>query len=395
MKKQDAVRLLSGRAAEIRPSNIRGWMKKTAKDTAEGRIVNLAQGLPEFPAADFIKMAGITAIQDNRNQYCDTWGHPPLREAVAAKYLRHYGMKVDPERELTITCGVSEAVNIALLSIINPGDEVIVLEPFYENYPPNIITAGGVVRFVRLNRADWSLDANALRRAFNSKTKAIIVNNPHNPTGKLFTRAEMELISQLCNQWNVLAICDEIYEHMVYDGNKHVPLATIPGMEDRTFTCSGLSKTFNVTGWRIGWVIAPPVFSEPLRRMHDYLTLAAPTPFQYAGIAAVSAGDDFYTGLIAKYTTLRDQLAAHVESAGIPFAKPAGSYFIFADGSNLGFKNDREAAEYFVNDLKLAVVSGYGFFRPRARTNYLRFCFAKYPQTLDLAGQRLAQLKLR
>jgi aminotransferase len=387
---KEADLLLSTRAKDIQPSNIRTGMKATAKATAAGSIVQLAQGLPEFPAAEILKMAGIAAIEEDHNQYCDTWGHPPLREEVASKYWRHYGIKVDPEREVTITCGVSEAVNIALLAVINPGDEVIVIEPFYENYVPNVITAGGVVRFVPLDRQDWSLDATALRRAFNSKTKAIIINNPHNPTGKVFSRAEMELICDLCQRWNVLAICDEIYEHMVYDGKMHVPLSAMPGMEDRTFTCSGLSKTFNVTGWRIGWVIAPPVFTAPVRRLHDYLTLAAPTPFQYAGIQALQCDDGFYGALTAKYTALRDQLSAHIERAGLPFVKPSGTYFIFADSSGLGFKNDRQVARYFLSELKLAVVAGFGFFRERARTNHVRFCFAKYPGTLDRAGQQLA-----
>lgn len=388
MKKSVA---LADRVGKIPPSNIRGVMRKNAEATKAGTVVNLAQGLPEFPAEEILKGHAIGAIADNYNQYLDTWGHPPLRQAIAAKYQRHYGITVDHETEMVVTCGTSEAVNIACLTLVNPGDEVIVLEPFYENYPPNIVTAGGVPRYVKLRAPDWTFDRRELARAFNARTKAIIINNPHNPTARAFTMEELAFVSQLCNKWNVVAITDEIYEHMVYDGRRHISLSTVAGMEDRTITCSGLSKTFNVTGWRIGWAIGPRRFIAAMQRLHDYTTLVAPSPFQVAGIQALSLPETFYSGMVAKYAGLRNQLSVAVADAGFKFAKPEGTYFLYADASALGFKNDRQTAEY-LRSKGLAVIAGFGFYRPRARTNFIRFCFAKYPETIGRANEKLAAL---
>lgn len=321
---------LSDRARAIPSSNIRDSMKRVAIATARGEVVNLAQGLPEYPAPDTVKRAAMDAIEHNHNQYCDTWGLPALREAIARKYQSHYGMAVDWQTEITVTCGVSEAINDALLTVVNPGDEIIVFEPFYENYFANIIISGAVIRYVKLRKPDYSFDPAELEQVFNDKTRAIIINNPNNPTTRVFTREELEKISELCQKWNAFAICDEIYEHMVYDGKKHTVMATLPGMKERTFTCSGLSKTYNLTGWRVGWVIAPAAQTAALRKVHDYLTLVAPTPFQIAGVTALELPPEYYSNLIDSYTILRDKLADSLLDAGMELLRPEGTYFILS-----------------------------------------------------------------
>ncbi len=384
---------LSDRARAIPSSNIRDSMKRMALATSKGEVINLAQGLPEYAAPDTVKRAAIEAIENNQNQYCDTWGHPPLREAIARKYLNHYGMNVDWQTEITVTCGVSEAVNCALLTIVNPGDEIIVFEPFYENYFANIIIANATIKYVKLRRPDWTFDPEELARAFNDKTRAIIINNPNNPTTRVFTREELELIAQQCEKWNAFAICDEIYEHMVYDGRKHTVMATLPGMRDRTFTCSGLSKTYNLTGWRVGWVIAPPAYTAALRKIHDYLTLVAPTPFQLAGVTALELPSEYYSDLIERYTVLRDKLADGLLEAGLELLRPQGTYFILADCSRLGFRDDHEATDFLARELRVVAVSGFSFFRPDADSQSIRFCFAKNIDTLDKAARQMQPLK--
>jgi len=384
---------LSDRVLSIPSSNIRDSMKRVAIETARGTVVNLAQGLPEFPAPDVVKQAAITAIQSNQNQYCDTWGWHPFREAIAKKYLDHYGLNVSAMDEVTVTCGVSEAVNCALLTVANPGDEIIVFEPFYENYFANIIIANAKVRYVKLHKPDYTFDENELAEAFNKNTRAIIINNPNNPTTRVFTREELECIAKLCQKWNTVAICDEIYEHMVYDGRKHIVMATIPGMEDRTFTCSGLSKSYNLTGWRVGWVIAPEAYSAHLRKIHDYLTLVAPTPLQIAGVTALQLPQSYYTELTASYQALRDKLSNALLDAGLDLLRPQGTYFVLADCSNLGFKNDREAVDYMARELRVVAVSGFSFFRPETVSQAIRFCFAKHVETLERAGEFLKPLK--
>lgn len=384
---------LSDRAKAIPSSNIRDSMKRMALATAKGEVVNLAQGLPEYAAPDTVKRAAIDAIENNQNQYCDTWGLPPLREAIARKYQRHYGMSLDWQTEITVTCGVSEAVNDALLTIVNPGDEIIVFEPFYENYFANIIIAGAAIRYVKLRQPDWTFDPDELVKTFNDKTRAIIISNPNNPTTRVFTREELELIAQQCQKWNAFAICDEIYEHMVYDGKKHTVMATLPGMRERTFTCSGLSKSYNLTGWRVGWVIAPPVYTAALRRIHDYLTLVAPTPFQIAGITALELTAEYYDDLINRYTVLRDKLADGLLAAGLDLLRPEGTYFILADCARLGFRDDQEATDYLARELRVVAVSGFSFFRPDSNSHAIRFCFAKNIETLDKATQQLLPLR--
>lgn len=387
-KRRPTRSMVSERAKVVPYSNIRGMMKLTADATASGAIVNLAQGLPEFEAPAFLKKSARRAIAEGFNQYPNTWGHPPLREAIARKYSTSYGISFDPEEEITVTCGTSEAIAVAVLAVVNPGDEVIIFEPFYENYRPNVLAAHGVPRIVRLNPPDWTFDEKALAKAFNARTRAIVLNTPHNPTGRVFTRAELETIASLCLKWGVIAITDEIYEHYLYDGRSHICPVSIPGMEDRTITCSGLSKTFNVTGWRIGWAVAPKAVSGAIRRLHDYTTLAAAAPFQIAGVDALNVGAQYYARHRRKYQKLRDVLSGHLRQCGFQFQDPEGSYFIYADARHLGFQNDRQSASFLLEH-GIAAVSGYGFYRPRARTNMLRFCFAKFPCTLEQAGEKL------
>ncbi len=392
MKRKDGEFHLSERAHAIPSSNIRDSMKRVAEATALGTVVNLAQGLPEFEAPDEVKRTAIDAIANNQNQYCDTWGLIPFRQAIAEKYARDYQLQIDPQEEITVTCGVSEAVNDSLFTVIDPGDEVIVFEPFYENYFANIILANGVVRYVKLHPPEFTFDPQELREAFNSKTRAIVLSNPNNPTTRVFTLEELQQIAELCKEWDVIAICDEIYEHMVYDGRKHIPMATLPGMRERTFTCSGLSKSYNLTGWRVGWVIAPPQYTFALRRVHDYFTLVAPTPFQIAGVTAVSLPQKYYTDLLTNYTALRDKLSDSLLAAGFKLLRPQGTYFILADCSHLGFENDRQAVEHLARQARVVAVSGFSFFRPGAPTNWLRFCFAKQHETLDRATEHLGLL---
>ncbi|QQR55833.1 MAG: aminotransferase class I/II-fold pyridoxal phosphate-dependent enzyme [Candidatus Melainabacteria bacterium] len=383
---------LADRIGLIFPSNIRGAMRLNAAATAAGTVVNLAQGLPEFNSDEILKGYAIDAINANYDKYLDTWGHPPLRQAISAKYKAHYNRTVDAEQEVVVTCGTSEAIALAIFSLVNPGDEVIVLEPFYENYPPNIVTAGGVPRFVKLHAPDWTFDRKELAAAFNKRTRAIILNTPHNPTSRVFTKDELEFIASLCVKWDVMAITDEIYEHMVFDGERHLALANVPGMEDRTITCSGVSKTFNVTGWRIGWAVAPKDVCYAMQRLHDYTTLVAPSAFQVAAIKALSLPQSFYDDLTLKYEALRDEFAGYVENANFKFIQPQGTYFLYADASHLGFEDDKATTEYLRTQKGLAVVAGFGFYRPNTRTQHIRFCFAKYPATLRLAGEKLATL---
>ncbi|MBX9692059.1 MAG: aminotransferase class I/II-fold pyridoxal phosphate-dependent enzyme [Cyanobacteria bacterium] len=395
MKGKDGQFRLSERAYAIPASNIRDSMKRVAEATALGTVVNLAQGLPEFEAPEEVKRQAIEAIASNQNQYCDTWGYIPFRQAIAEKYARDYNLQVDPMEELTVTCGVSEAINCSLFTVVDPGDEIIVFEPFYENYFANIILSSGVVRYVKLHAPDWTFDSSELREAFNSKTRAIVLSNPNNPTTRVFTLEELQAIAELCQEFDVVAICDEIYEHMVYDGKKHIPMATLPGMKERTFTCSGLSKSYNLTGWRVGWVIAPPQYTVALRRVHDYFTLVAPTPFQIAGVTAVSLPQQYYTDLLSNYTVLRDKLSDALLEAGFNLLRPQGTYFILADCSQLGFENDSQAVEFLAKEGRVVAVSGFSFFRPGAPTNWLRFCFAKRHETLDRASEHLKMMTNR
>ena len=299
--------------------------------------MNLAQGYPDFPAPAFIKEAAIAAINADINQYAITWGSPRLRRAIADKTKRFYGLDLDPDREITVTCGATEAMMATLLAVVEPGDEVIVFEPFYENYVPDAAMSGAKLVFVTLRPPEFGFDVAELRAAFSPRTRAIIVNTPNNPAGKVFTRAELLQIGAFCEEFDALCITDEIYEHILYDDNSHTPMATLPGMYDRTITISGLSKTFSVTGWRLGYVLARPDLSNAIRKVHDFLTVGAPAPLQEAAAIAMEQADDYYPELRTLYTEKRDQLLIPLREAGFKAHRPQGAYYIMADFSDLGF----------------------------------------------------------
>jgi aminotransferase len=283
----------------------------------------------------------------------------------------------------------------AMLACIDPGDEVIVFEPFYENYGPDAIIAGAEPKYVRLREPDWRFDPDELTRAFTNRTRAIVINSPNNPTGKVFTRDELQLIADLCQRWDVLAISDEIYERIVYAGHSHVPMASIPGMAERTITTNGLSKTYSVTGWRIGWAISPPSLTGGIRKMHDFLTVAAPTPFHDAGVAALSLPDAFYTQLAADYQTKRDLMLDILGRHGLTAYQPGGAYYVMADVSRFGFTSDSEFAQYLVKEIGVATVPGSSFYiDPAAAPQTVRFCFSKRDETLHEADRRLARLSV-
>jgi len=354
--------------------------------------VNLAQGFPDFAAPAVIKDAACAAIQKDLNQYAITWGTRPLREAIARKTQRAWGRPVDSEREITVCCGATETMIAAMLATLNPGDEVVIFSPFYENYGPDCILSGAVPRFVPLHPPTWTFDFDELAAAFGPRTRGIVVNTPHNPTGHVFSRAELERIAQLCVEHDVLAFTDEIYEHMVYEG-KHISLATLPGMAERTVTISGLSKTFSVTGWRLGYAIAPAPITDAIRKVHDFLTVGAPHPLQAAAAAALNLGNDFFAGLRTEYLARRDFLAPKLAEAGFTFTTPAGAYYIMAGFDRFGYANDLEFAQYLVRDVGLAVVPGSSFFpTPEEGSRYIRFVFCKKQETLARAVEKIAAI---
>jgi aminotransferase len=355
--------------------------------------INLAQGYPDFPMPAPMKDAACAAIQGDINQYAITWGTPALRLAIAAKYRKWYGLEVDPEREITVTCGATEAMAAVFLALVNPGDEVIVFEPFYENYGPDAILAGAKPVFVPLEGLDWQLVPDKLRTAFSDRTRAIVVNTPHNPTGRVFTREEISLIAELCQKHDVVAITDEIYEHIRYAGSHHV-LATWPGMRERTVTISGLSKTFSCTGWRLGYAIAPFEFTSPIRKVHDFLTVGAPAPLQAAGAVGMAFDADYYNHVALDYRLRRDTMVAALQEGGFRFSAPEGAYYILADFSELSDLRGVEFALWLTKEVGVATVPGTSFYsNPKMGETVTRFAFCKKPETLEKAAQRLAGLK--
>src|SRR5262249_31851278 len=320
--------------------------------------VNLSQGFPDFPAPDEVKEAARRAIAADVNQYAITWGARNLRQAIARKFERLYGVPVDPEREITVTCGSTEAMIATLLATLNPGDEVVVFEPFYENYGPDAILSGAVPRFVKLRPPDWTFDREDLERAFSAKTRAVIVNTPNNPTGKVLTRAELETIAELCRRHDALAVTDEIYEHILYDGAVHVPMASLPGMAERTITINGMSKTYSVTGWRVGWAIAPPALSAAIRKVHDFLTVGAAAPLQEAGALALDLPASYYAALAEGYARRRDRLVPLLERAGFRVYRPGGAYYVMTEIDGLGWDDDVAFARHLVEAIGVAGVAG-------------------------------------
>ncbi|HTL02314.1 MAG TPA: aminotransferase class I/II-fold pyridoxal phosphate-dependent enzyme [Vicinamibacterales bacterium] len=357
--------------------------------------VNLSQGFPDFATHQVLKDAACAAIQGDINQYPITWGAENLREAIARDFSKRYGVKVDAT-QVTVCCGSTEAMLSTLLAVVDPGDEVIIFEPYYENYGPDSIISGAVPRFVRLREPDWTFDRAELEAAFNNHTRAIIINTPNNPTGKVFTKEELEFIAKLCLKWDVLAITDEIYEHIIYDGHKHVPMASITGMPDRTITINGLSKTFSVTGWRVGWAIAPSDLAGPIRKMHDFLTVGAPAPLQEAGAVALAMPESYYTEMAAGYARRREILCDILERHGFKFNRPQGAYYIMTDVAHFGFDSDIECSTYLVKECRVATVPGSSFFNDKkAGRTKVRFVYSKREETLREADKRLAKLATR
>jgi aspartate/methionine/tyrosine aminotransferase len=358
--------------------------------------VNLAQGFPDFPALAVIKEAAARAIAEDHNQYAITWGAKSLRDAVAAKTERFTGLEFDPETEMTVCCGSTECMISTLLALVNPGEEVIVFEPFYENYGPDAILCGATPRFVRLREPDWSYDPAELEAAFGNRTKAIVINTPNNPTGKVFSVEELRQVAALCRKWDVVAVTDEIYEHILYDGARHVTLAGLEGMRERTVTISGVSKTYGVTGWRIGYCLAPPVLTAAIRKVHDFLTVGAPAPLQEAAAVALSLPDSYYTGLAQAYRERRDVLLPALQTAGFGTFSPRGAYYVMTDISSFGYPDDVTFARFLVEDGGVAAVPGSSFYSdPASGRQRLRFHFARRRETLDAAAERLGRLRAR
>jgi aminotransferase len=356
--------------------------------------INLAQGFPDFPAPEAIKEAAVRAIRADVNQYAITWGAKSLRDAIARKYDRLYGMAVDPERDVVVCCGSTEAMIASLLAVVDPGDEVVVFEPFYENYGPDAVLSGAAPRYVRLHEPDWRLDPDELASAFNERTRAVIINTPNNPTGKVFTPDELSHIAALCRKWNVIAITDEIYEHIVYQG-EHVPIASLEGMGERTVTINSLSKTYSLTGWRVGWAVAPSALSDAIRKVHDFLTVGAAAPLQEAAVVALALPEEYYRQLAIDYRRRRDVLLPALERAGFACFEPNGAYYIMTDISGFGFSDDTAFARFLIEAIGVAAVPGSSFYhRPSDGSQKLRFTFCKREETLLAAAERLASLKL-
>ncbi len=383
-------RFQSARVAEFKESVIREMTRLSLKHGA----VNLAQGFPDFAAPAELKAAAQRAIAEDVNQYSITWGAKPFRDAIRDYYRRFYALEIDPERELTVCCGATEGMIASLLALLNPGDEVVVFEPFYENYWPDSQLSGAVCRYVTLRPPDWTFDPDELRAAFTKQTRAVIVNSPNNPTGHVFSRNELMLLAGLCEEYDCLLITDEIYEHIVFDGERHIPPITLPGLRDRCVLVNSLSKTFSVTGWRVGWVIAPPELTASIRKVHDFLTVGAASPLQQAGVTALHLPDSYYREVARNYQTKRDTLLRILEAAGFRCYVPKGAYYILCDISAFGFTDDVSFCRHLVENIGVGSVPGSSFLsNPEDGCQLIRFCFAKKLETLEAAGERLARLK--
>jgi aminotransferase len=384
-------RFQSDRIGEFRESVIREMTRLALLRGA----VNLAQGFPDFPAPDEIKAAAQQAIADDWNQYPITWGAKPLRDAICESYRRFYNLEIDPEREVTVCCGATEGMIATLLALLNPGDEVVVFEPFYENYWPDSQLTGAVCRYVPLRPPDWTFDPIELRAAFSPSTRAVILNTPNNPTGRVFSFDQVKVLVELCEEFDALLITDEIYEHIVFDGERHVPPITLgTAARERCVVVNSLSKTFSVTGWRVGWVIAPPQLTASIRKVHDFLTVGAPTPLQQAGVAALRMPDRYFVELASRYEAKRDRMLGILDKVGFRCFMPKGAYYIMCAIDAFDFRDDVAFCAHLVDEIGVATVPGSSFFSdPAAGRNFIRFCFAKKEETLALAADRLSQLK--
>lgn len=382
---------VSHKAAQFKESVIR----EMSRVAAQHKAVNLAQGFPDFPAPPEIKDAACRAIMNNHNQYAITWGTKSLRDAIVAKTLRDYGVQLDPETNLTVCCGATEGMIAALMATVNPGEEVVVFEPFYENYGPDAILCGATPRFVSLNPPEFSFDRAELAAAFNDKTRAIIINSPNNPTGRVFSRSDLEFIAELCQQYDVLAITDEIYEHILYDGAEHIPLWTLPNMAERTIAVNSVSKTYSVTGWRIGFIMASAELTASIRKVHDFLTVGASAPLQEACAEAFAFPDSYYQELSDFYRERRDYLLQALTDVGFRCVRPGGAYYIMAEIEPFGWDDDVAFAIYLASEIGVATVPGSSFYRPGHpdAKKFIRFCFCKEMATLEAAVAKLQKLK--
>jgi aspartate/methionine/tyrosine aminotransferase len=399
-------RMISAKAEQFTESVIREMTRLAMKHNA----VNLSQGFPDFAAPAEVKEAARQAISDDINQYAITWGAKPLRDAIVEKFARTQFVSYDPEREITICCGSTEAMMSAMMAVINPGDEAVVFEPFYENYGPDAILSGALPKFVRMQppstkNPDWSFDRDELSAAFGTSTKAIILNTPNNPTGKVFTLQELEFIRDLCVRWNAYCITDEIYEHILYDGTEHISMARLDGMRERTIVINGMSKTYSVTGWRVGWALAPPQPTQAIRKVHDFLTVGAAAPLQQAGASALRSPHSYYQNLADNYVKKRARLLKILEHTGFIVYKPRGAYYIMTDISRFDFpvddprfvsgSRDVAFAKYLVQEIGVACVPGSSFYNdPQDGASQVRFTFCKKEETLAAAEERFVKLRI-
>ena len=389
-------RHVSRKASLFTESVIREMTREALKYGA----VNLSQGFPDFSAPDDIKRKAQEAIQQDINQYAITWGSKDFRDAITAKTKWYLGLEIDPEREITVTCGSTEGMLAAMMATVDPGEEVIVFEPFYENYAPDAILSDAHPRYVPLRAPDWSFDRDELRATFNKNTKAIIVCNPNNPTGKVFSQDEMEFIAGLCQEFDALCFTDEIYEHILYPREgadiRHISMAQLDGMRERTVVVNSMSKTYSVTGWRVGYCIAAPEITGAIRKVHDFLTVGAAAPLQAAGAYALSLPQEYYDTLQQEYQARRDLLLPVLEQAGFKTFVPDGAYYIMTDIAAFGFAEDVEFTRHLIREVGVACVPGSSFYSvPSYGAQQVRFCFCKKDETLHRAAERLSKLKSR
>lgn len=389
-------RHVSRKASSFTESVIREMTREALKHGA----VNLSQGFPDFPAPDDIKQRAMQAIESDVNQYAITWGAKDFRDAIAGKTKWYLGLDVDPETEITVTCGSTEGMIAAMMATVDPGEEVVLFEPFYENYAPDAILSDARPRYVSLRAPDWSFDRDELRAAFTPNTKAIIVCNPNNPTGKVFNRDEMEFIADLCQEFDALCFTDEIYEHIIYPREgadiRHISMAQLDGMRQRTVVVNSMSKTYSVTGWRVGYCIAPREITSAVRKVHDFLTVGAAAPLQAAGAYALSLPAGYYDALQAEYRARRDLLLPVLEQSGFKTFVPDGAYYIMTDISAFGFADDVEFTRHLIREVGVACVPGSSFYSsPEKGQQQVRFCFCKRDETLERAAERLSQLRSR
>jgi N-succinyldiaminopimelate aminotransferase len=359
----------------------------------EHGAVNLGQGFPDFGAPDFLKEAAVNAIYDEINQYAPSPGRVSLREALAAKMERFYGLTPDPAREIVVTHGATEAIFATIMGLVNPGDEVVLFEPYYDSYVPSIQMAAGVPRFYTLRPPDWEIEPERLATLFSHKTRLVMVNTPHNPIGKVYNESELQLIADLCQKYDAVAVVDEVYEHIVFDGRRHLPLATLPGMSERTVTISSLGKSFSVTGWKVGWAIANAELSQAIVRAHQFITFCGAAPLQEAAVVALYSKDGYYHRLTAMYQAKRDFLAAVLAEAGLNPILPQGTYFIMADIGPLGFTDDVAFCRHLTTAVGVAAIPPSAFYQnPADGATLARFAFCKKEETLETAAERLRRL---